>query len=131
MPCPPPGDLPNPGIKPTSPKPPALAGRFSITSATWEAQAYYNSRQKGSSLESAITTLQYEKVAFELPEGEPPSPALSLNAGVSPDFNSVTTQPLLKTLLRNTQLHKLTSNGHLDTGWTPASCSSPFIRLLF
>ena len=31
--CPPPGDLPNPGIKPTSP---ALAGKFFTTSTTWE-----------------------------------------------------------------------------------------------
>ena len=34
LPCPPPGDLPNPGIKPMSP---ALAGGFFTTSATWEA----------------------------------------------------------------------------------------------
>ena len=32
--CPPPGDLPDPGIKPTSP---ALAGKFFTTSTTWEA----------------------------------------------------------------------------------------------
>ena len=36
LPCPPPGDLPYPGIKPVSP---ALEGRFFTTSATWEAQA--------------------------------------------------------------------------------------------
>ena len=36
-PCPPPGDLPNPGIKPRSPMSPALAGGFFTTSATWEA----------------------------------------------------------------------------------------------
>ena len=36
LPCPPPGDLPNPGIKPTSPMSPALAGSFFTTSATWE-----------------------------------------------------------------------------------------------
>ena len=30
-----PRDLPDPGTKPTSPMPPALAGRFFITSATW------------------------------------------------------------------------------------------------
>ena len=36
-PCPPPGDLPNPGIKPTSLASPALAGGFFTTSATWEA----------------------------------------------------------------------------------------------
>ena len=35
--CPPPGDLPDPGIKLTSLMSPALAGRFFATSATWEA----------------------------------------------------------------------------------------------
>ena len=34
LPCPPPGDLPNPGTEPTSLVPPALAGGFFITSAT-------------------------------------------------------------------------------------------------
>ena len=33
-----PGDLPDPGMKPKSFAPPALAGRFFTTSATWEAQ---------------------------------------------------------------------------------------------
>ena len=33
MPCPPPGDLPNPGIKPVSLVSPALAGRFFTTTA--------------------------------------------------------------------------------------------------
>ena len=37
LPCPPPGDLPNPGIESTSPTSPALAGGFFTTSATWEA----------------------------------------------------------------------------------------------
>ena len=32
-----PGDIPNPGIKLTSGRSPALAGRFFTTSATWEA----------------------------------------------------------------------------------------------
>ena len=32
-----PGDIPNPGIKLTSDRSPALAGRFFTTSATWEA----------------------------------------------------------------------------------------------
>ena len=36
--CPPPGDLPNPGIEPVSVVSPALVGEFFITSATWEAQ---------------------------------------------------------------------------------------------
>ena len=38
LPCPPPGDLPNPGIEPESPVSPALAGRFFTTSVTGEAQ---------------------------------------------------------------------------------------------
>ena len=37
LPCPSPGDLPDPGIKPTSLASPALAGRYFITTATWEA----------------------------------------------------------------------------------------------
>ena len=37
LPCPPPGDLPNSGIEPTSPKSPAVAGRFCTTGTTWEA----------------------------------------------------------------------------------------------
>ena len=36
LPCPLPGDLPNPGIKPVSLMSPALAGEFFTTSATWE-----------------------------------------------------------------------------------------------
>ena len=38
LPCPPPGDLPDPGIEPESPMSPALAGGFFTTGATWEAQ---------------------------------------------------------------------------------------------
>ena len=34
--CPPPRDLPDPGMEPASLMPPALAGRFFTTSATWE-----------------------------------------------------------------------------------------------
>ena len=37
LPCPPPGDLPNPGTEPTSLMSPALAGGFFTTSSTWEA----------------------------------------------------------------------------------------------
>ena len=39
LPCPPPGDPPDPGIEPTSLKSLALAGRF-FTIRTWEAQTY-------------------------------------------------------------------------------------------
>ena len=37
LPCPPLGNLPDPGIKPLSLMSPALAGGFFTTSATWEA----------------------------------------------------------------------------------------------
>ena len=40
LPCPPPGDLPDPRIEPVSLMSPALAGRF-LTSATWEAHLYH------------------------------------------------------------------------------------------
>jgi len=42
LPCPPPGDLPYPGIKAKSLTPPALAGGFLTTSATWEARSFFN-----------------------------------------------------------------------------------------
>ena len=41
--CPPPGDLPDPGIKHTSPMSPALVGGFFTTSATWESSGGINS----------------------------------------------------------------------------------------
>ena len=37
LPCPPPGDLPDPGIEPSSLMSPELAGGFFTTSTTWEA----------------------------------------------------------------------------------------------
>ena len=44
LPCPPPGDLPDPGIEPVFLSP-ALAGGFFTTSATWEAQIFIRGRQ--------------------------------------------------------------------------------------
>ena len=40
LPCPPPGGLPHPEIKPASLMSPALAGRFFTTSTTWEVKLY-------------------------------------------------------------------------------------------
>ena len=37
LPCPPPGDLPDPGIEHASFRSPALSGRLFTTSAVWEA----------------------------------------------------------------------------------------------
>ena len=44
--CPPPGDLPNPGIEPRSLMSPALADVFFTTSATWEAPIECNGPYK-------------------------------------------------------------------------------------
>ena len=42
--CPPPGDLPNPGIEPTPLTSPASVGGFFTTSTTWETpESYLNS----------------------------------------------------------------------------------------
>ena len=41
LPCPPLGDLPDPGIEPTSLTSPALVGGFFTTSTTWEASKLY------------------------------------------------------------------------------------------
>jgi len=47
FPCPPPGDLPSPGMVPTCLTSPALAGGFFTTSATWEANRLHpNSKEK-------------------------------------------------------------------------------------
>ena len=42
LPCPPPGDLPDPGLKPASLKSPALTGRFFTTSTIWEAHLIHS-----------------------------------------------------------------------------------------
>ena len=44
FPFPPPGDLPNPGIKPVSLTSPAFAGGFSTTGATWEVLLLHSPR---------------------------------------------------------------------------------------
>ena len=42
LPCPPPGDLPNPGINPRDLTPCALAGKFFTASTTWKALCIYS-----------------------------------------------------------------------------------------
>ena len=41
LPCPPPGDLPNPGVEPVSLTSPALSTGFFTTSSTWESPCKY------------------------------------------------------------------------------------------
>ena len=55
LPCPPPGNLPNPGIEPKSLACPALAGGFFSISTTWEAQLYAGEGQ----LESFVAFAQF------------------------------------------------------------------------
>ena len=45
LPCPPPGDLPNPGIEPMSLTSPALAGGSFTTSAAWKAPLHHTEWQ--------------------------------------------------------------------------------------
>ena len=53
LPCPSPGDIPNPGNEPVTLKS-ALAGRIFITSATWEPQLSHQYRTTGKTI--ALTT---------------------------------------------------------------------------
>ena len=46
LPCPPPGDLSNPVIEPKKLMSSVLAGRFFVTSTTWEAPSYQKVRRK-------------------------------------------------------------------------------------
>ena len=47
LPCLPPGDLPDPGVKPVFLKSPALAAGFFATNGTWEAHLVINIVQLG------------------------------------------------------------------------------------
>ena len=56
MPCPPPGDLPDPGIEPMSLMSPAFAGRFFTTRATWKAYIYKVGRCKDTEIHTHTHT---------------------------------------------------------------------------
>ena len=64
LPCPPPGDLPSPGIEPVSLKSPALAGRFFMTSAAWEAQRWDKYPHIQYHLHSYVYTLELSVVCL-------------------------------------------------------------------
>ena len=55
MPCPPPGDLPNPGIEAGSLMSPKLVGRFFTTRVTWEASAVPAAAAAAKSLQLCVT----------------------------------------------------------------------------
>ena len=60
--CPPPGDLPNPGIKPLSLQSPALASRFLTTSATWEVQMSHMPAPKSITVRTLQTGVDVQNV---------------------------------------------------------------------
>ena len=55
LPCPPPGGLPDPGIKPASLMSPALEGGFFTTSTIWEAHIWYESESESEAAQSCPT----------------------------------------------------------------------------
>ena len=65
LPCPPPGDLPNSGIKSTSFTSPALASRFLTTSTTWE--ALYNGAESNSQVPLGRASVQFSSVTQSCP----------------------------------------------------------------
>ena len=65
--CPPPGDLPDPGVEPMSLMSPALAGGFFTTNATWEAlSVVYNKHN------AAAKSLQSCPTLCDPIDGSPP-----------------------------------------------------------
>ena len=67
MPCLPPGDLPDPEIKPASLKSPALTGQFFTTSATWETQNTQYAASKKPFLMATVCPLLLQ-TALRVPE---------------------------------------------------------------
>ena len=71
LPCPPPGDLPDPGLESASVMSPALAGGFFTTNATWEAHssALGSQNQTWGSLDFmtlALRSFQFNLINFYL-----------------------------------------------------------------
>ena len=58
LPCPPPGDLPDPWIEPKSLRSPVLAGGFFTTSTAWEALIQQRAVQNNRQLEDVKTSQQ-------------------------------------------------------------------------
>ena len=72
LPCPPPGDLPDPGIEPASLKSAPLVGRLFTTSTTWEAlNTYY------------LWSIAWSTIMNGLP------PAFSISLGIEINTNTL------------------------------------------
>ena len=70
-PCPTPGDLPDPGIKPTFLTSPALAGRFFTTSTTWILEFKNFEYKKNSVLQSHWPYFKYSITTWGLKQHHP------------------------------------------------------------
>ena len=64
LPSPPPGNFPGPVIKPTTLVSPALAGRFSTASATWEAHIdnYISQKEKDKKTKAGTQNIHVKKI---------------------------------------------------------------------
>ena len=102
LPCPPPGDLPDPGIEPASLVSPELAGRFFTTSATWEVW----NRKRMKNIVELVQRLQGEGREGEtsssclifLPLWTPcPSLTLIIERSLKPPIGATTPLPRCKT----------------------------------
>ena len=71
LPCPPPGDLPDPGIRPVSLMSPALTGRFFTTSTSWEALSLIKQPQHPERpyISRAVHCLLNQRMCVKVPGG--------------------------------------------------------------
>ena len=98
--CPPPGDLPNPEMEPTSLTSPTLAGRFFATSATWEVllafkDTYFSTIQ--SLLIAGVRVVPWMRPSTKRqPEAKPPLVLFSPWHGAPSPWGRDTSSNLLK-----------------------------------
>ena len=83
LPCPPAGDLPDPGIEPASLTSPALAGGFFTTSATWEPcmMESYSAIKQNEVMPFAITQTDLEIKLSDVRQTETTTVWYHLSAG--------------------------------------------------
>ena len=90
LPCPPPGDLPDPGIEPVSL---TLAGKFFTTSSTWEAVLSWDSWKVG--LQRHVAWKQLLQASYQLPPSLPDQTFGEISLPLMPPLPS---SPLLSAL---------------------------------
>ena len=116
-PCPLPGDLPNPGVKPRSLMSSALAGGFFTTSATWEAPRHLSPHHLTSAFRGCLSahflghmSIPTNRDTFLCKIHEKTSPAQTHSLPLNPPH-----PPKSQTQPTNPQLH---THGNLGT-WMP------------